>query len=162
MKVVIAYRTKYGCTETVARLIADRLHADTELVDLAHTRNPDLSTADAVVVGGSIYGGRIQRDVGAFCDRQRDVLLGRSVVLFICCLLRGEEAEAELAASFPQWLAAHAMSRAWLGGELRLEKLTPVDRVLVRSVPGAEASVSLLRRDKIEEVADRINALARG
>ncbi len=160
MKVVIAYRTKYGCTETVARLIADRLRAETTLVDLARTHDPDLSAADAVVVGGSIYGGKVQREIGAFCDRQRDALLGRKVALFICCPLRGEEAEAELAASFPRWLNAHATSRAWLGGELRLEKLTPVDRILVRSVPGAEANVSLIRHEMIAEVAHRINALA--
>jgi menaquinone-dependent protoporphyrinogen oxidase len=162
VKVLFAYRTKYGCTETCARLIADRLDGQAALVDLAHTRNPDLSSAEVVVIAGSIYGGRIQRDIGAFCERHRELLLGKEVALFICCLFRDEQAEAQLAASFPQWLTAHAFARSWLGGELRLERLTPVDRILVRSVPGAGTNVSLLRRDAIEEMAGRIKALLPG
>ncbi len=159
MEVAIAYRTRYGSAEACARMIAGRLSAETVLVDLGRTRKPDLSAARVVVIGGSVYGGRIQREVGAFCERRRELLLQKKVALFICCLLRGEKAEAQLAASFPPWLAAHAFTRAWLGGELRLERLTPVDRFLVRSVPGAETSASLLRLEVIEELARRITAL---
>ncbi|HVO40132.1 MAG TPA: flavodoxin domain-containing protein, partial [Spirochaetia bacterium] len=71
MKVLIAYRSRYGATESCARRIAGLLGPDTVLRDL-RGRVPPLSPGEfeAVLIGGSIYGGRIQREVVSFCERE--------------------------------------------------------------------------------------------
>jgi menaquinone-dependent protoporphyrinogen oxidase len=162
VKVLVTYRSKYGAAAECAHRISRGLPLDTEVVDLARVRDPVLSGADAVVIGGSIYGGKIQREVTAFCERHREALLGTRVALFICCLFRDEAARALLAASFPDWLNAHAFGREWLGGVLSWDKLTAVDRMLVRGVPGAGENVSLLRSDVIDRLTRDIGAAVKG
>ena len=160
MKVLIAYRSRYGATESCARTLAGKLSAETVVHDLGKPGRPPLDGFDAVLIGGPIYGGKIQRDIGAFCDRERERLLARKVGLFICCFFTGERAMAELQEAFPPWLTAHAFAREALGGELRIAKLSLLDRLLVRSIVHPAVDVSAIRGDAIERLAASVNALS--
>jgi menaquinone-dependent protoporphyrinogen oxidase len=161
MKVLIAYRTRYGTTAACAKRLAERIGAETAVLDLARDRDRAVAaaaTADVVLIGGSIYGGKIQREVPAFCERQREPLLERPVGLFICCLYRGERAMEELASSFPEWLLAHAFDRRPLGGEVHPERLTLVDRVLLRGLEVPRGGIAAVQADAIEELARAVTA----
>ena len=57
MNVLIAYRSKYGATETCAHALAERIKAETALADLRIRHAPDVHAFDVVLIGGSIYGG---------------------------------------------------------------------------------------------------------
>jgi menaquinone-dependent protoporphyrinogen oxidase len=158
MKLLIAYASKYGSTAGCATLLSQRIRAETVVIDLGRDRSPDLSWADAVLIGGPIYGGKIHREIPAFCDRHRDALLEKKVGLFICCLSTGEHAQALLSSVFPDWLYAHAFACSWLGGELHRGKLTAFDRLLVRSLKVTEGDISRIREDAIRELAQAVNA----
>jgi len=134
--VLIVYRSRYGYTARRARELADRIGPDTHLVDLKDRHRIDLSPYRTVLIGGSVYGGIIQREVTAFCRAHRRELLDRRVGLFLCCLYEGERAEAQMADSFPPWLLVHAFGRYHLGGELDMDRLGVLDRLLVRVVLG--------------------------
>ena len=162
MTIMIAFRSKYGATARCARILSERVRGETRLVDLAVERRPDLTGCDVVLVGGSIYGGKIQREVTAFCDRNREALLGRRVGLFLCCLAEGERARQEMEGAFPPWLLAHAFARSLPGGELRFRTLRSLDRLLVRSVTTSRGDVSRLRVDALESLADDVNAAGAG
>ena len=47
----------------------------------------------AVVVGGSVHAGKIQKSVRAFCDRNLETLKGKRRGLFLCRMEEGEKAE---------------------------------------------------------------------
>jgi menaquinone-dependent protoporphyrinogen oxidase len=158
VRALVAYRTRYGTTEACAGEIARRLQAETVVVDLARGRAPAVGAFDVVLVGGSIYGGKIQREVGWFCEANREALLGRPVGLFICCLYRGARAEAQLAEAFPSWLSAHAFAARALGGDLHYERLRLFDRLLVRSLPHPSGDVSQVRGAEIDVLAAAANA----
>jgi menaquinone-dependent protoporphyrinogen oxidase len=117
---------------------------------------------DVVLVGGSIYGGRIQREVTAFCEGRSDLLLKCKIGLFLCCLSQGEHAREQLQAAFPDWLAAHAFARSLFGGDLHYDRLTLLDRLLVRGLPRPRQGVSLLDRDAITAMADLVNSALAG
>jgi menaquinone-dependent protoporphyrinogen oxidase len=157
--VLIAYRSKYGTAAACARDLAGRIGAETRLVDLRRMRRIPIADFRVIIIGGSIYGGRIQREVTAFCDREREALLAKRVGLYICCLYRGEHAEAQLRDAFPEWLSAHAFSRAWLGGELHFRRLNPFDRLLVRGLVDKREDISLIRGDAVRELADTVNSI---
>jgi menaquinone-dependent protoporphyrinogen oxidase len=157
--VLIAYRSKYGTTARCARILAERITAPTELVDLNAVRNPDVTRFDVVLVGGSIYGGKIQRQVPAFCERNREKLMLCHVGLFLCCLSHGERALAQLQSAFPEWLLAHAFARSLPGGELRYTSLTLADRLLVRGLTRSLSDISLLKIDALETLGDAVNGL---
>ncbi len=159
MKVLIAYRSRYGATESCAKSLASRITSETLLHDLKGRDHPSLEGFDVVLIGGSIYGGKVQREVPAFCDRERERLVSRKVGLFICCFYTGEQAMAELQEAFPPWLAVHAFAREVLGGELSLRKLTLPDRILVRSLVHPARDISAIRTDAVEELAAAVNSL---
>lgn len=160
MKVLIAYRSKYGATAACARALAAGIHAETELADLSHRPHPRVGLFDAVLVGGSIYGGRIQREVTAFCERNEEELLQRPAGLFICCFYQGERAREQIREAFPSSLHEHAFARTSLGGELHVEKLTLLDRLLVRSLGAPARDIDLIRPPAIAELASQVNALS--
>ncbi len=85
---------------------------------------------DVVLIGGSIYAGKMQRTVVSFCERNRAALLQRSVGIFLCCLYQGEDALMQLQSAFPDWLLAHAFARVLPG---RRDPLRPAH------VPGPPA-----------------------
>jgi len=160
VKVLIAYRSRYGATESCARTLAGKISGETVLHDLRVRSRPPVGDFDVVLIGGSIYGGRIQREIEPFCDRERQQLLSRRVGLFICCFYQGERGMAELAAAFPPWLAAHAFARELLGGQLSVEKLSLLDRLLVRGLIRPAREIRAVRADALDRLAGQVNALS--
>ena len=159
MKVLIAYRSRYGATAACARRLSERLSAESVLADLAGPRPPSVREFDAVLIGGSIYGGKVQREVSSFCEREQRALLDRPVGLFLCCLLQGERAEAQLRSSFPDWLSAHAFQSSVFGGILEPRNLSLLDRLLVASVAPPRRIISRIDPASIDRMADALNAL---
>ena len=108
MNILIAYGTRYGYTARQARLLADRIGPTAQSLDLKRAGRLTLQPYGTVLIGGSVYGGTIRREVISFCEARREELLTRRVGLFLCCLHRGGKAEEQMAASFPPWLLTHA------------------------------------------------------
>ena len=158
MKVLIVYRSRYGATESCARRIASLLGPDVVLRDLRE-RVPPLSPDEfeTILIGGSIYGGRIQKEIVSFCEREQDRLAKVRAGLFVCCLFDGERGMAELNAAFPAWLIAHAFTRELLGGEVRLDRLSFGDRLLVRSLMRPPRDVSTISGEAIERLAAAVS-----
>jgi menaquinone-dependent protoporphyrinogen oxidase len=159
MSVLIVYRSKYGFTERCCRALAQRIKAESVIVDLASRRVPDPRNFNAVLVGGSIYGGKIQREVARFCDRRADALRTTRVGLFICCLYEGDHAREQLQAAFPDWLTGCAIATGLFGGELTHRGLTLMDRLLVRTVSPRSVDMSHSKPEAIQAMADAVNSL---
>ena len=153
MRTLIAYRTKYGTAAACARTLAEKIGGETALADLADARDVNLREYDVVIIGGSIYAGKLQRKVVSFCERNRRILLQRPVGIFLCCLYEGEEAVLQLQSAFPDWLLAHAFARALPGGEVHYDRLTFLDRLLVRSLPHRTGDFSRMRPEALDELA---------
>ena len=92
MKALIAYRSKYGAAAMCAEKVAERLSAECEIADLKRD-NPNPARYDFVIIGGSVYAGRIQREVLSFCEKYRSILEGKTVGLYICCLYKDDKAQ---------------------------------------------------------------------
>ncbi|MGO9412289.1 MAG: flavodoxin domain-containing protein [Spirochaetia bacterium] len=159
MRVLIAYRSRYGATQSCAQFLADRVSAETVLHDLRLPGRPSPADFDVILVGGSIYGGKIQREIGSFCDQERERLLSKKVGLFICSFYDGERGMAELQGSFPPWLSAHAFARELFGGKLSVGKLSVLDRFLAKAVVHPPHDIFAIRTEAIERMAEAVNAL---
>jgi menaquinone-dependent protoporphyrinogen oxidase len=159
LKTLIAYRTKYGTAAACARLLLEKIGGDTALADLADARDVNVRDYDVVLVGGSIYAGKLQRSVVSFCERNRAALLQRRVGIFLCCLYRGEDALMQMQAAFPDWLLVHAFARVLPGGEIHYDRLTLLDRLLVRGVPHPSGDLSRMNASALDELAAATRAL---
>jgi menaquinone-dependent protoporphyrinogen oxidase len=159
MRVLIAYRSKYGTTASCARLLGARIRAEAVIVDLARQPWPDVREFDVVLIGGSIYGAKIQREVSTFCDRQREELLSRSVGLFLCSMYQGELAQTQFQGAFPKWLSEHAFVTSLLGGELHRARLTLWDRFSLLGNPRWSQEVLHIDQGALESTVAAVNAL---
>jgi menaquinone-dependent protoporphyrinogen oxidase len=153
MESLIVYATKHGCTKKAAEELADALGEPVTLVNLKEDEVPDLSSFDAVMVGGSIHAGQIQGRVRKFCKKNLETLLQKRLGLFICCMYEGKKARDELDDAFPQELRDHAVAHGLFGGILDFEKMGVFARTVVRKVAGVEESSDKLDHDTIRKFA---------
>ncbi|NLJ30094.1 MAG: flavodoxin [Clostridiales bacterium] len=154
MKSIIIYTTKYGSVEEAAKRLQKQLGGETELCNLMRERGPSLGAFDTVVLGGSVYIGRVQKRLSQFCSAHMRELLGKKVGLFLCAGEPKEDArQKELENAFPPELLRHAAAKDVLGYAVRFEKMNFFDRFIMKKVSGDSA-------DKEEYYDDRIATFA--
>ncbi|MGW0566040.1 flavodoxin domain-containing protein [Streptomyces tauricus] len=83
-RVLVAYGTKNGSTAQIAETIAAVLRKNGLTVESLPARSVtgDISSYDAVVVGGGLYAGHWRREARRFLRRHRAELAGRPLWLF--------------------------------------------------------------------------------
>lgn len=167
VKTLIVYATKHGSTEKCANMLSEKLTGQVDLINLKGTKTPDLSEYDSVIVGGSVYIGKIRKEVSGFCSESLDELKEKRLGLFICCMAEGETASEQLEKVFPQELSNVAKSKASFGGEFRFNKMNAMERFIIKKVTKSDekyADVDLSKGlsqidvDSIEAFARLMNA----
>jgi menaquinone-dependent protoporphyrinogen oxidase len=82
--VLVAYATRYGSTEEVARAIAETLHGIGVAVETQPVGNiRSLELYSAVVLGVPLYMGRMHKDARRFLATYRNALTKMPVALFV-------------------------------------------------------------------------------
>ena len=157
MKILVAYRTRYGCTQRYARLLAEKLAGEVTVADLRREGRLSPAAFDLVLLGSPIYAGKVPTGVTRFCERHRSELLRVPVGLFICCLYEGEKARTQLDSAFPDWLSLHAFGRWALGGEIRLGSLRLLDRLLIRAMGRGAGDVTRFRAEDLEAILRQVS-----
>lgn len=154
MNTIIIYATKYGCAEKAARLLRAGLDGEVSLVNVMKEAVPALDPYDCVVLGGSIYMGKMQKQLKSYVSDKLPLLLKKRVGLFICAGLPQPEArKAELEGSFPPELYKHAICKEVFGHEMDYERMSFLDRTIMRAVTGSKESSFSLSEEKIEDFA---------
>ncbi|MBA1334923.1 MAG: Flavodoxin [Firmicutes bacterium] len=157
MKTLIAYASKYGCTERCASMLSEKLTGEVDLYNLKGARAVDLSQYDKVIIGGSIYMGRIQKEVSEFCSKNLSRLMDKKTGFFICCMREGDIAETELNTSFPQELLSNAVAKEYFGGEFIFKKMNALDRFIVKKVSKTDKDISNILEDNINRFSQLMN-----
>ena len=153
MKNLIVYATKHGTTKKCAEMLKAKLNGETVLANV-NEEVPDLNNFDNVILGGSIYIGKIQKKLSKFEEDNLDKLLKKKVAVFICS---GEDKLEYITASFPEDLLNHAVSKQLFGGELILENLNFFTRFLMKRIMKIKNDYSRIKESNISELADNIN-----
>lgn len=91
MSTLIVYATKYGFTKTCAEILAKKLGENVDIYDLS-SNLPDLMKYDKVIIGGSIYAGKIRKPVMRFCSDNLNTLKGKKLGFYICGMAKEEDA----------------------------------------------------------------------
>lgn len=161
MRVLIVYATKYGSVEKCAKLLAEMLDDKIELINLKDNKEVDISLYNKIIIGGSIYAGRIQKEVKDFCDLNLSELQNKKIGLFICGMQEGENALNQLNTVYPQELLNKAVVKEAFGGEYQLKKMNFMEKFIVRQVAKVDTSkdVSNISENKIAKFAQQMNIL---
>lgn len=157
MKSIIVFSSSHGTTKKAAQLLSDLVVGDVELCDLKENAQPDLEQYDCIVIGGSIHGGAIQRNVKQFIKKNDNVLLAKKVGLYICCMHEGDIAKEQFEKAFPKELRDISISNGLFGGEFIVSEMNFIERQIVKKASGVTENVSKLDERNIREFANKIN-----
>jgi menaquinone-dependent protoporphyrinogen oxidase len=158
MKVPVFYATTEGQTGRIAEQIASTLRQqglDNELLDLSRegAARIDWANVRGVVVGGSIHGGRHQRALTEFVERQALHLGARPSAFFSVSLSAGSrnavevEAARALVISFVRSVGWEPRHVACFAGKLAYTQYGLIKRVVMQFIAWREGAPTDARRD---------------
>lgn len=158
MKTLIAYAGNNGTTEKCAKLLAEKING-ADVVNLAE-KTPDLKAYDTVAVGSNIHAGQIHKAVKKFLANYGSVLKQKRSAYFICCGFPDNQKQV-FAANFPKELLDSAVAKECFGGELNIDSLHGLDKLIAKMVTKATAGKNIappsIRQDSIDEMAALLN-----
>lgn len=158
MKTLIVYSSKYGCTEKCAKKLSEKLKGSIELINLKEVKEIDISSYDKVIIGGSIYIGKIQNEVVNFCTENIKKLSTKKIGLFVCCMREGESVDEQIRNSFPQELRLNAVAIENFGGEFIFNKMGFLDKLITKKVVKIDKDTSNILEDNINNFAQLMNS----
>jgi menaquinone-dependent protoporphyrinogen oxidase len=152
MSTVILYTTKHGTAAKCAGLLAGKAVEEVKTVNLKTTPGFSFESFDTVILGASVYVGRIQPEMAAFCASYKDKLLKKKLGLFICSGDHSEKGR-EYIKLFGEELHRHASSKKLFGDEIYWEKLNLFEKLAMRIIKKSKASTSNIETGAIDELA---------
>lgn len=161
MRTLIVYGSTYGYAKECVQQLTRMLKGEAIAVDAEKDDIPELSLYDAVIAGGSVYMGQVQKGVKKFCEQNAGALAGKKLGLFLCCGLP-ENFEQSMKNAFPEALLHSAAVKTCFGGELRPERMKFMHRTLTNMmIKAAEKEGKQGAKpmpENIEALADAMNA----
>lgn len=154
MKSIIIYSTKYGTAEKAAKILSSKLQGEVVLKNIMKEDILSLDEYDNVILGGSIYVGKIQKKLTEYMKKNSELLLNKRVGLFLCCGETNEElAVKQMESAFPAELYKKAICKDSFGSEIYYEKLNFFEKFIMKKVKGVKESYSELKEDSIDNFA---------
>ncbi|MCK5132162.1 MAG: flavodoxin [Candidatus Sabulitectum sp.] len=150
MNTVILYTTKHGTAAKCAGILREKASGEIKTVDLAEKPDFDTEPFDKIILGSSVYVGKIQKEMTAFCTKNRQQLLKKKLGLFICCGDHSETGRRYLKL-FGEELHTHAVSKKLFGDEIYWEKLNLVEKLIMFIIKKSRTSTSDLETGAISE-----------
>lgn len=170
MNTLLLYATKYGCTEKCAKKLSQRLTGHVDVKNIKELKQSNLQMYDKIIIGGSIYMGKIQLKIKKFCKDNISLLEKKKIALFLCCMFTGEKAEENLKKAFPEELYTNAIVKDYFGGEMNFKQMSFLDKQITKMVATASKSdenlpkidldngSSFLSFERIAKFADVVNS----
>ena len=153
MKTLVIYSSKYGCAADCAEYLKTKLSGDITLIDAGKTTEKvELAQFGTIIIGGSVYVGKVSKKLRKFCEDNVDILTKKKVGIFLCCAL-SEQANEFLTANFPPDLLKNTVTTKVFGSEARLERMTFLDKMIIKVFTKGDYSKFKISYENMEEFA---------
>ncbi len=157
MKHLIVYTTKYGSVRKAVEMLEQNLKEDCTVVDIRRDELPEIADYDTISIGGSVYMGKLQKEIKNFMSDNLETLLTKRIGLFACA---GEWKEPQrtkqFESLFPEKLWEHAEAKEIFGDEIYWEKVNLLEKIAMRLIKGVKESRSNLSPEAIERYAKNL------
>ncbi len=154
MKTLILYGTRKGCTRKCAAMVQGQIGGG-DVVDVSNASTVNLGDYDNIVLGSSVWAGKIHAKTKQFVEKNLSTLLGKRVGLFICS---GDQRVDYIRQNYPSELVDHAEAKAHFGGELNIEDFGFLMRYLLKKKGGVTESYSRLDLDAVSQFSRTLQA----
>lgn len=138
MKNLIVFASTHGAAAECARRLSLALGGETDVADLNGKTGADLSRYDGIVVGSSVYAGKVQKAAADFCRKYEAVLLKKPLGIFLSSMSRdGKDIKNYLEAGFSPALLKHLSAYDSFGGAFYFSRLNFAERALAKWIVGS-------------------------
>lgn len=132
MKTLVLYGTKYGATAQIAEVLGDAMGDGTHVCNVTD-KSVDLAAFDTVILGGSVYAGKLNKNTASFAQEHEDELLTKRLGLFTGgATPPGTKDYVEKL--YPAALVRHASAIDILGGLFQADKINFVYKKIIASM----------------------------
>jgi len=150
MKTLIIYATKHGTVEKAVNILKSKLTGEVHIVNIMKKQVTTLKEYDNIIIGGSIYRGKIQKKLSVFVNTNLPLLLEKKIGLFICAGETDETLkEKEFKLAFPPTLFDHAIAKDVFGFEFDMAKLNFFEKLIMSKVKGLKTNIFELSEEKV-------------
>lgn len=157
MKTAIIYISKHGTTEKVSQKIAEKFPNDeVDIINLKKQKLDSISPYQRIILGGSIHMGKVHKKTTAFIEKHHHELLEKKLALFLCCMEKDQKAQEQFDLAFPEDIRNMALSKGLLGFEYIIEKMSFIERVMLKKITGKDKSFSKIDEPAIRSFVDGI------
>lgn len=125
MDTLIVFSSKYGAAKKSAEYLNEKLKGSL-LIDLSQNE-PNVESFKNIIVGGSVYGGKLSPRISKFLKNNRKLLKKKNLRIWVNCLTRQSFNEI-IANEIPQELRKSAGDIVFAGGILP-ESVSLADRI---------------------------------
>lgn len=143
-------------------MISDHLSGEVHLINLKKEAAPDVNPYDQVIIGGSIYAGKINRKVIKFCRDNMDALQKKMVALFICCMEKSPKREEQFDMAFPEELRSRSITNGMFGGEFNTDKMNFFIKYFVKKMTEKETELPVLDTGAVKMFAEEFKKRVTG
>ena len=138
--------------------IIKEIDGNVEIVNLKNNNKIDLNKYDRVIIGGSVYIGKIQKEVTEFINSNLNELFKKQIGLFICGMQEeGETLDNEITDNFHPDLLASAKSVQNFGGEFIFNKMNFMEKIIIKKIIKITSNKSNIKHDNIKKLAMEMN-----
>ena len=159
LKNLIVYTTKYGSVEKSSKKLKEHLQGETTIINLKTETVPDIRDFDRIILGGSIYLGKVQKQLTKFACENERLLLKKKIGLFVNSGKQNKKKDDQLKNSFPEKLYDNAVVTGLFGDEITIEKCSFMDKLALRIIKKVTISYSNIDDRAIKKFADILNDL---
>jgi len=163
MTIGVFYASKYGTTEKAVKGLEEHLISNGCSVKIFNIKKDktelnEKKTFDLILVGGSIYMGKIQKEVTNFCEKNEEILLNNTLGLFLCC--GGEDDfKSQLTTNFSEKIINHAKIKGYFGYGYNLEKMNFLYKKIIKKVANINSSENAIKYEAIETFANNVTKI---
>ncbi len=133
MKNLILYGTTYGCTESCAKTLAQKLKEPTDCKNVKEAAGIDLNLYDTLILGSPVYMGQMNKALKAWVTEHTQTLQQKRLAFFICCGFP-EMAQQHLEMNMPKPLVDRVIAKECFGGEMDISKMSFLHRFITKMV----------------------------
>ncbi len=133
MKTLIIYSSKYGTTEKCARIINEGIKRKSEIISIENISTKDISEYDQIIIGSSVYYGRISNSIVKFCDSSLEELKNKRIAFYLCSNNDGINKIEDVIANE---LCEKADVITRFGGDLNISKMSFIHKLIAKMVSG--------------------------
>lgn len=157
MKTAIIYISRHGTTEKISKKIAEKFpNEEVDIINLKNQKLDSIASYQRVILGGSIHLGKVHKKTTSFIQKHLQELLQKQLGLFLCCMEVDHKAQDQFDLAFPVELRTKALSKGLLGFEYLMEKMSFIERIMVKKITGKDNSFSKIDEGAIRSFVDGI------